>query len=146
MIRVIGLGSPFGDDDAGWRVIDAMRGRVGNAVELVALDRPGAALVNALTGATRLVLVDAVWLPGCAGRLLALTPDDLAEADPVLGTHRLGLAEQLALAAVLGDRPQRVEIWGISIDAPGGRSEAVGRTVVVLAERLVSELGVSAGR
>ena len=59
MIRIIGLGSPFGDDQVGWRVIELLQDRLDPQVDLVALDRPGAALINWMAGAQRLVIVDA---------------------------------------------------------------------------------------
>ena len=50
-IRIIGIGSPAGEDQAGWWVVDALRGsgaldQLPYAVDTVSLDRPGARLVH----------------------------------------------------------------------------------------------------
>ena len=84
MIRIVGIGSPFGDDQAGWRVIELLRGRLDDDVELVALDRPGAALVSWMEGSDRFILVDAVNPRGSPGRISRIDPD----AAPPPGANR----------------------------------------------------------
>ena len=44
-IRILGIGSPSGDDQAGWLVVDALA-ETGVGAELRKLDRPGATLVG----------------------------------------------------------------------------------------------------
>ena len=63
MRRVIGLGSPFGADRAAWDVIEGLKGRVPADVELIPLDRPGAALINWLHRDDDVTLIDAAL--GC---------------------------------------------------------------------------------
>jgi hydrogenase maturation protease len=136
MIRIIGLGSPFGDDDVGWRVIDAMRSQVDEGVDLVALDRPGALLADRLCDVDHLVVVDALQDPRHVGIARRVEPADLAGPDIDCGSHQLRLADQLALAAVLGWQPETVELWTVSIGSLGHRSPDVSRAVARLARRL----------
>ena len=75
MIRVIGLGSPFGDDRVGWRVIRLLNGRLPGPVDLVALDRPGSTLINWMQGVEHLVLIDAVRSGAPPGDMIRLDPD-----------------------------------------------------------------------
>ena len=142
MIRVIGLGSPFGDDRAGWDLVAALRDRVPAAVDLVALDRPGAALINWIEGVDWLVLVDACLAGDQVGRFHRIDPSALQTPGPAWNSHALDLHEVLALARQLGLAPPRLDIYAIAIDAPGsgGRSSAVSAAVQALAQRLATEL------
>jgi Ni,Fe-hydrogenase maturation factor len=59
--RVIGLGNPIlGDDGVGWRVVEAMRGRLDDeAVDVLCLSVGGVSLMEQLVGCDRALLVDA---------------------------------------------------------------------------------------
>lgn len=142
MIRVIGLGSPFGDDRAGWELTEALRGRVPAAVDLVALDRPGAALVNWMQGVDWLVLVDAYLAPAELGRFRHVDPGTLPSQGAAWSSHGLDLPATLALAGQLDSLPARLDLYAIAIDDPGAgeRSAAVSAAVRDLAERLAAKL------
>jgi hydrogenase maturation protease len=144
MIRVIGLGSPFGDDLAGWELVEALRGRVPDAVELVALDRPGAALVNWIEGVDWLVLVDAYLAPDKPGGYIRVDPAVVPRRDLAWNSHALDLHVALALGRQLGLAPARLDIYAIAIDDPctDTCNPAVSSAVRELAERLAEELGV----
>lgn len=117
--------------------VDELRGRVSASVEVVALDRPGAALINWMRDCRHLVLIDAVLLaPDRRGGYAALSPEDLARPAPVSG-HGVDLAQTLALAAALGQEPESVEIYGIFISDLENISEAVSSG----ARRLAEDLG-----
>lgn len=142
MIRVIGLGSPFGDDRAGWELVEALRGQVPAAVELVALDRPGAALVNWIEGVDWLVLVDAYLARDELGRYRRLDPAAVPPRELAWNSHALDLHVALALGRQLGLAPARLDIYAIAIDDPGPdtRSAEVASAVRRLAGRLAAEL------
>ncbi len=115
MIRVIGLGSPFGDDQAGWRVIDLLHARGLSGIDLIALDRPGHSLINWLPDVDWLILVDAVSSDAPLGSVMRLDPTRLDETPPSVGSHGLRLAEALQLAATLDCLPSRVDLYGIEL-------------------------------
>lgn len=116
MIRVIGIGSPFGDDQAGWWVIQQMRGRVPAAVDLVQLDRPGVTLVNWMPDVSHLYLIDAVADDALTpGRVLSLDVGQLDARAARWTSHQLNLTETLRLADALVCRPARIDIYGIAI-------------------------------
>ena len=145
MIRVIGLGSPFCDDQAGWWVVKQLSGRVPSHVDLVVLDRPGAALINWMTGVDHLHLVDAVLDDSLApGQVLTLDAAQLDREQRRLTSHQLDLTETLRLAEALHCRPARVDIHGIAIherSAPGGRVRAAANQLALtLADRIHREL------
>ncbi|MCB1800139.1 MAG: hydrogenase maturation protease [Gammaproteobacteria bacterium] len=139
MIRVIGLGSPFGDDDAGWRVVERLRGRLPAAIDLQTLDRPGAALINWFEGVSHLLIIDAISGHPTPGKILHLAADDLQTRHGRISSHHLDLQQTLALASVIHRRPARIEIMGVSLGDPNARNPAVetGCTSLVaeLAER-----------
>ena len=105
---VVGVGSPFGGDRAGWAVV-ARLGEL-DGVRVQALDRPGPALVGALEGAAAAVIVDAVRSGAEPGTLHRLTPIDQLPAAGATSSHGLGLAEALALGERLGQLPPWVVI------------------------------------
>ncbi|HPE79039.1 MAG TPA: hydrogenase maturation protease [Gammaproteobacteria bacterium] len=142
MIRIIGLGSPFGDDQVGWRVIELLQDRLDPQVDLVALDRPGAALINWMAGVRRLVIVDALVSGHAPGHTARLTDSDLDALAGGTSSHQLDLAQTLALAGALDCLPEQVEIYGIEIDAlqRTGLSGAVADSAVTLAKTLAKTL------
>lgn len=141
MIRLIGLGSPFGDDRIGWELIAALGETPPPDTELLALDRPGAGLVSHLAGADRVILVDAVLAPP-PGRILHLQPAALGSHGTRLNSHGLDLAQALALADRLGCLPPRVDIYGITIADTRRRSRRARAAV----PRLAAELRAAIGR
>ena len=142
MIRVIGLGSPFGDDRAGLRVIQLLSGRLPETIDLVALDRPGGTLVNWMQGVEHLILVDAVSSDANPGSLVRLSVADLCKHTRSLSSHELGLAETLRLAEALGALPTTIEIFGIELGSCRGEalSQAVEKAATALAAYLVRQL------
>ena len=60
MIRIIGIGSPFGDDAVGLEVARILAEAPPPDCEVIAADRPGATLLELLDGAEAAILVDAV--------------------------------------------------------------------------------------
>ena len=75
-LRVIGVGNPLvGDDGAGVRVVERLRGRVPEGVELIDGGTEGLGLICWFEGVDRVVLVDAVRMgsaPGTVAVLLSL--------------------------------------------------------------------------
>ncbi len=143
MIRVIGLGSPFGDDQAGWQVVERLRGYLPTDVDLVKLDRPGSALIRWMQGVEHLILVDAVVSGAVPGSLIRLTPETVATAQAHFSTHDLDLAQTLRLAAALGSLPAEVELFGIEIGDCRGESidQRVDTAAADLARQLSGRLG-----
>lgn len=123
---VVGLGSPHGDDQLGWLVVD----RVADRLNRLAEDSPQvmmlrsawqfrralvpADLLDWLPGPRRLVLIDA-----CAGlsldepwRKLDSTAWESLATRAATG-HLIGLPSVLKLANQLGQLPHDIELWAI---------------------------------
>jgi hydrogenase maturation protease len=110
---LVGLGSPYGDDQLGWRLVAAVEQCFPN--ELV-VRRAGSAadLLNWLDDVERLVVCDACHGAGPVGswHRWSWPADNLA---PLVGhgSHDLGLSAVLTLAERLGQLPSQVTIWAI---------------------------------
>jgi hydrogenase maturation protease len=131
--RVIGLGSPFGDDRAGWLVVERLRTRVPAGIDCIALDRPGAALAAYLVGCARVILVDAALTGAPAGTLLTARAEDIDNTGGRVSSHGGDLHTALALAAAISERPPQVELVLVSIgglDTLSAPVEAACRTLV----------------
>lgn len=109
----VGIGSPHGDDRAGWIVADALADLGGDEIAIRKASVP-ADLFDELHGTAKLVVCDAVRGAGAPGSMHRWRwPDPrIAQARPS-GSHDLGLSEVLQIAANLGQLPDEVIVWGI---------------------------------
>ncbi len=125
-IRIIGIGSPFGDDGVGWLAIEAIehsgmlnRFRAG-AVATFRCSQPATDLLSMLAGATAALLIDGMKSGAPPGVLRKIDPGELRAEAEKLSSHGLSVAENLALARVLGMLPEKLMIYGIEIGDAGG--------------------------
>ena len=143
-IRVVGCGSPQGDDALGWQVIRLLRDEdLPAGVELHAVEG-GHQLLDVLDGHGTLVLVDAMASGAAAGAIHRYDWPDLPLESLRPGTtHHLRPAEALRLAAALGLLPSRVIVWGIeaeNFEAQTDLSTAVAAAVPELVLSIAKEL------
>ncbi len=110
---ILGLGSPHGDDRAGWLVIAALHQRGVSAVDAVALPSPDH-LWHVCSGDRELVLCDAADGPGQEGTILHWNWPGVRLPELRRGTHDFPLGEVLSLGRSLGMCPSDVTIWTIS--------------------------------
>lgn len=117
MIRIIGVGSPFGDDGVGLEVARILAKAPPPECEIIAADRPGTSLIDMLDGADAAVVIDAAREGAPPGTLHEFGFDELercAAARPV-SSHDLGVVEAIKLARKLGRAPARGRIVAIEI-------------------------------
>lgn len=120
-VCILGLGSPAGDDQLGWRVIaelerSAFVATRPGAIVLQALDRSHAALMEHMQGASRLVVVDAVTRGGAPGTLLHW--NDINAPTPV-PANEWDLAAHLQLAHTLGQLPAHWDVLAVVVESHG---------------------------
>lgn len=119
---IVGLGSPHGDDQAGWRVIDHLHAAGLSQDEARAAPTP-AALWDWCSSQCDLTVCDASDDGAAPGRIHRWRwPDDPFPAR-ASGTHDLPLSEVLAIGVTLGCLPTHVTIWTISGAAFGAGRE-----------------------
>lgn len=117
-VRILGIGSPAGDDQAGWLVVDVLQAAGLEDVEIDKLDRPGASLIPLLADVSHLILIDAMRSDGQAGDIRRFDQEDWPAYGQGLSSHGVGVLDALLLARELDALPARIELYGIEIDTP----------------------------
>jgi hydrogenase maturation protease len=121
-VKIIGIGSPFGDDRFGWEAAEALRHSAAmNAVapgriEILALDRPGAMLPAHWQEADIVILLDAIRSGAAPGTRHCLETHDLPGTGILCSSHGFGIAPAIELARVLGNMPSRLLVRGVEAD------------------------------
>lgn len=136
MLCIFGIGSPSGDDQAGWLTIDALLAsgiQPGQGVVIEKLDRPGANLIARMENVAWVILIDAMQSDGPAGRIQRFDHMDWPGYRHGYSSHGFGVLEALLLGQELGGLPPRLDVYGIGIaavkpgDAPGEAVQAAAR-------------------
>ena len=146
-VRILGIGSPAGDDQAGWLTVDALKAAVLDDVEIEKLDRPGASLIPLLEGTPWVILVDAMRSGGQPGWVRRFDREDWPRYSNGLSSHGFGVLDALMLAQSLGSLPPRLDLYGIEIGSanPGDEVAAVISVAArQLARRIAREIGLNA--
>ena len=114
-VVVAGFGSPHGDDQAGWQVVDLLARRPDLRARLAKITE-GTQLIDDLDGCRRLIVVDACRGGPQIGAITRLEwPDPRVRQYHNHSTHGVGLCNALELAERLGRMPPNVEVFGIEI-------------------------------
>lgn len=146
---VIGIGSPAGDDRAGWLVAERLRQRDFDAL-IVRCGSP-MEMLDRLPSDGPLMLIDGVRSGRPAGTIHRLSwpaAAELARWEAPCSTHGLGLGAALALAKRLGMLPSPTAIWGIELAAtvPGPPLSAPVRAAVERVTLAIETEGVTLHR
>ncbi|STY29921.1 hydrogenase expression/formation protein [Legionella wadsworthii] len=122
IIKVLGIGSPFGDDQAGWMVIERLKQLLSFYPEIMPYlileshDRPGVRLIELLEGFDTVFIIDAVKSGSPVGTIHQFQKEDVLEPKKQFSTHGMSVPHALQLACVLGELPKNVIFYGIEID------------------------------
>jgi hydrogenase maturation protease len=122
LIKVLGIGSPFGDDQVGWKVVDALKQQLSmhtNIDLLVSIenhDRPGVRLIELMSGAHTVFIIDAIKSNSEIGTIHRFKNHDIFELENRLSTHNMGVSEALQLGSALNALPDNIILYGIEID------------------------------
>ncbi len=150
-VVVIGVGNEFRRDDGiGPEVVSRLRGRTADGVELLVSDGEPTRMIEAWTGASLAVVVDAVLAgPGGPGRLhrIVIGRADLPDARQV-SSHGLGPGDAIALARALGRMPDRLIVHVVEAADVGqglGLTPAVAAAAQALTDAVLRDLPVAPG-
>ncbi len=143
--RILGVGTPHGDDQLGWIAVDRLRPLLPEGL-LMAKASGGPGLLECLAGQDDLVIVDALAPAGRPGtvRSFAWPCDDFIACAP-WSSHGLGVVEALRFAEALGSLPRRVLIETVEAERtlPGaGLSPVVSRGLDDLVAVLLRQFGL----
>jgi hydrogenase maturation protease len=112
---IVGLGSPNGDDQFGWLVVERLAVEISQCGLPDVITRRAAAPVQVLDwldGIKRLLLIDACHGYSAPGNLVRLEwPAREIEQIRGSGTHDYTVWQTLNLASQLGTLPQHCHLW-----------------------------------
>ncbi len=152
---VIGIGSPFGDDQLGWEVVKLLLQRpalqpfIPNPLQLLYCDRPGMYLLELMRDTQTVFIIDAVKTGAEIGSFHRFQNEEIAAITTTLSTHGLGVAEAMKMGATLQILPPTVILYGIEIDdiqLQFTRSEPIEQAVQKLVIRLEKDIVSSCQR
>ena len=132
-IVVIGLGNQLmGDEGIGNRLVAEFAALADRypEVEFLDLGTSGMAVLHALAGRGKAILIDCAFMGEPPGTLRRFTPDEVRSGKTVRGLtmHEGDLLQFLELARAVGDAPDEIIIFGIEPERvePGeGLSESL---------------------
>lgn len=149
-IRIIGVGSPFGDDRLGWVAAEQLRQSrrfavfPPDSISISTRDRPGVLLAPEWEAAAKVLLLDAVRSGAPPGTLHRVAGQEIVSRGRSLSSHGLGVAEALELARALGAPVEAFVLHGIEADPRNGSGEtlsaAVQRALPALCDRVEREV------
>ncbi len=145
--RIVGVGSPHGNDRLGWEIALALARLLAKlAPEIRCCDRPGMLLLEQLDGAELAFIIDAMAAGLRPGSIRCFTSAALFRATggqtaPLLSSHGFGVAEALRLGRLLDLLPPRLYVLGVEtgegaapVDVAQASAEAA-RLIMAVARR-----------
>lgn len=144
-IKVLGVGSPFGDDQVGWKVLDNLQAlQFSRLISFKKLDRPHLQLLDEIKQDDSLIyIIDAMKSNASIGEIKRLSLDEISSIEQPISTHDLGVIPSLQIAAALNQLPKQLILFGVEIgevNKDDKISEAVLGAVLVVSEIIKSEL------
>jgi hydrogenase maturation protease len=145
-IIVIGIGNEFrGDDAAGLLVVRRLQEKPPGGVEFGEQSGEATALMDAMSQAGTVILVDAVQSGAEAGQVHRYDASEQAMPAQFLrcSTHNFSVHDAIEMARALGNLPPRLMVYGIegSHFEPGSElTPSVQTAVVEAAQRIKGEL------
>lgn len=125
LIKIFGIGSPFGDDQAGWHTVNILRQKkalaqyIPHFVHFEQLDRPGIGLLQRMRDAKAVILIDAVKSGANLGTLHQFENLAIKNIECTLSSHGIGVIQTLQLGVVLNELPELTILYGIEIGETG---------------------------
>ena len=145
---VIGLGTSFGDDRAGWEVVVRLQDVLPVGPRAAAASDP-LVVLDTLPGDELLIVVDACRGAGPEGSVHRFEwPDPRLTAECGVSSHGVRLTAALELAGRLGRLPPRVVVFaveGSSAEPGAGLSPAVAVVLPEVVDRVLAELAAAPG-
>lgn len=144
-IRLIGIGSPFGDDRVGWHAVEAIErsgmlaGFPAGMATACRCSQPVTDLLPMMSGARAVFLIDGMKSGAPPGTVRRIEDGELPDGLGNVSSHGLGVADSLALARTLGMLPRTLTIYGIEIGAPAADQE-ISQAVLAAIPALLREI------
>jgi hydrogenase maturation protease len=136
-VRIVGVGSPFGDDCVGWQAACYLEQQInqrypGSLQRCDLLDRPGAVLLDYLKpGDGIILLLDAVVAQPGMAKVASYTLEDLA-GEQAVSSHGFGVAETLTLGRTLGLLHSEIYLLGIASGSNAWQEPLIAEVEAIL--------------
>lgn len=119
MIGVLGLGSPHGDDQIGWWIVERLKScNLGPNVGVEKISAPGVSLMSLFRHYEQVIIVDACEM-GCEPGTYRII-DETHFSDLILSdrfsTHSLGVTESVQLAQTLSLPLPRISLFLVQME------------------------------
>lgn len=146
---VLGIGSPFGDDQLGWEIVKLLKQKQSlfqffpDKLFLDYCDRPGVRLLELMKPAQTVFLIDAIKTGDKIGSLHIFKNQDIENMGSRLSTHAIGIAETMKIGAAMHELPENVILYGIEIGETPCQfniSKPIQETINKLSNQLEKEL------
>ncbi len=141
---IVGIGSPHGDDQAGWLVAERLSDGIRREDVVVQIADTPARMLDWTDGVARLIVCDACRGSGEPGSLRRWTWPELPSfSGGAGGTHDLSLIQTLHIAQQLGRLPHDVVVWTIEVAHTSPMADVsieVQGTVEQLVQRIMAGL------
>jgi len=120
-IKIIGVGSPFGDDRLGWLAAQKLQmspvlHKAIDKISIMSLDRPGPSMISQWQDTDAVIVVDAVRSGARPGTVHCLDASAIDAGSGTTSCHGFGVASAMELARALNQMPQTMYLCGIEID------------------------------
>ncbi len=147
-VVIVGVGSPFGDDRAGWVAADMLSEspavtRAPGAVHVAHCETPATLLLQDYGAAEALVVIDAVASGAPPGTVQRLSGAELGQTVAPWSSHGLRIVDALALGQAMHALPPQVLLYGVELESEErgeALSESVARALPVLVRRVEDDL------
>jgi hydrogenase maturation protease len=149
-LTVIGIGSPFADDRAGWNVVETLItsrqiAAYGERVAATVCRSPATELLGLLANTDIAIVVDAMRFCGAPGTVYRLEGMHIPLlTTKALSSHGMDLRSILALADTLAYSPRSTIIYGIetgpNIEAASRMCQSVRRSVAHVVEDIKRDI------
>ncbi|NOZ55111.1 MAG: hydrogenase maturation protease [Gammaproteobacteria bacterium] len=144
---IVGLGSPYGDDQVGWMACERLKMEIGHlpAMKFVICDRSGIEWMTKLSSAGQVIFIDAMRSgkkPGTV-RKIDLSTAEWSEYPARLSSHGINIKDAIDVAQSLGELPEIISAWGIELEQcnyESGLSESVKTALPTLLANIKSGL------
>lgn len=146
-ILILGIGSPFSDDQFGFKVAEYLKKAITNpSVEIQIADRPGLNLLNYLElPYQKIILIDAVNANQTAGRCFYFKASEITQFNGFLSSHNLGIAYALSLFEALGNSLDNIYFYGVQAKYLDQKDEILSKEVldqiIPTANKVLAEIG-----
>jgi hydrogenase maturation protease len=139
VVRVVGIGSPHGDDQIGWRLVEAVEGALDAEAEYYRASSP-LDLIDHMGGCARVVIIDACCSGRSPGSAKVFEGGEAFFAEsPARSCHALGVGQALALAQALGRCNSEIALFAVEAGRTAPGSELSPELTAAL-PRLVAQL------